>query len=70
MKPSDFRLGSIESRAAARVQFELAEREPEAFIRLRVIHVGHDGKEPLPASRRVPWRGGVTEIIHLAGDGS
>lgn len=67
LKPEHFPLGSPESRPMARAQLERAEREPAQVLRIRVIHVGHDSKEPLPQSQRFPWQGGVTEIIHVAG---
>jgi len=69
VKPADFPLGSAESRAAARVQLERS-KEPKEVIRVRVVHVGDDGKEPLPPSQRHRWTGGVTEIIHVAGSDS
>ena len=69
MKPADYPLGSAESRAAARVQIERS-KEPKEVIRVRVIHVGHDGKEPLPPSQRLPWNGGITEIVHIASSDS
>jgi hypothetical protein len=67
LKPAHFPLGSPESRAMARAQLEPAEREPTQVLRIRVIHVGLDSKEPLPQPQRIPWQGGVTEIIHVAG---
>jgi hypothetical protein len=70
LKPGDFPLGSPESRAMARAQLERAEREPRQVLRIRIIHVGLDSKEPLPQPQTVPWQGGVTEIIHVAGDSS
>ena len=65
-RPEDFPIGSTESRAAARAMMT---REPENVFRLTVVHVGHDGKSPLPASTRSEWNGGVTEILHIAGSG-
>jgi hypothetical protein len=64
MKPSDFALGSIESRAAARVQLK---REATVVLRVSVIHIGYDGVIPLPPLQVVKWKGGSTEIVHLAG---
>lgn len=70
LKPGYFPLGSPESRAMARAQLERAEREPTQVLRIRVIHVGLDSKELLPRPQRLPWQGGVTEIIHVAGSDS
>lgn len=66
-KPGDFPICSPESRAAARAMLERAEREPGTVLRLVIVHIGHDGTEPLPAPRRIKWPGGVTEILHEAG---
>ena len=68
-KPGDFPIGSSESRAAARVQIERS-KQPREVIRVRVIHIGHDGKEPLLPPQKFPWKGGVTEIVHTAGSNS
>lgn len=68
-KPGNFPIGSSESRAAARAQLERL-NQPKEILRVRVIHVGHDGKEPLPPPQRHRWTGGVTEIIHVAGSSS
>jgi hypothetical protein len=65
MKPADFRLGSIESRAAARRQLDWA--ESEIVLRVRIVHIGRDGTTPLPASRRIVWQGGASQIVHVAG---
>jgi hypothetical protein len=67
--PSDFPLGSIESRAMARAQIERTE-QPKALLRVRIIYIGRDGKELLPSPRRIPREGGATEIIHVAGSSS
>jgi hypothetical protein len=66
MKPSDFQLGSLASRAAARAQLERVKQGPEEVISIRVVYIGYDGKEPLPSPQRIPWKGGVTEIVHVA----
>jgi hypothetical protein len=70
LKPGYFPVGSPESRAMARAQLECAEREPRQVLRIRVIHIGLDSKEPLPQSQKFRWQGGVTEIIHVAGSSS
>ena len=46
---------------------ERAEREPGTVLRVVIVHIGHDGTEPLPAPQRIKWVGGVTEIVHKAG---
>lgn len=66
-KPGDFPICSPESRAAARAMLERAEREPGTVLRVVIVHIGHDGTEPLPAPHRIKWVGGVTEIVHKAG---
>lgn len=66
MKPSDFPLGSLASRAAARAEIERSEREPAEVISVRIIHIGHDGKQPLPLPQRRSWERRVTEITHAA----
>jgi hypothetical protein len=68
VKPADFPLGSAESRAAARAQLERAKREPGEVIRVQIVYIGHDKKEPLPPPERIPWKGGVTEMIWVAGE--
>ncbi len=70
LKPGDFPLGSPKSRAVARAQLARAEREPRQVLRVQVIHIGLDNKEPLPQSQTIPWQGGTTEIIHIAGSNS
>ncbi len=70
LKPGYFPLGSVESRVMARAQLECAEREPKQVLRIRVIHVGLDSKEPLPQRQKLSWQGGVTEITHVAGSSS
>ena len=64
-RPEDFPIDSTESRAAARAMIT---REPEKVIRLTIVHIGHDGKEPLPPSSRSEGDGGVTEILHVGSD--
>jgi len=68
--PADFPLGSLESRAAARAKLERSQRDPANRISVRIIHIGHNGKEPLPPSQSISWQGGVTEIIHVSGGDS
>jgi hypothetical protein len=70
LKPGDFPLGSPKSRAVVRAQLERAEREPSELLKVEIVHIGFDDKEPLPQSRTIPWQGGVTEIIHIAGSSS
>jgi hypothetical protein len=65
MKPSDFAVGSVESRVAARAR--LSRAEPEEVLRVRVIHIGYDEETPLPLLRLLKWNGGLTEITHVAG---
>ena len=69
--PSDYLLGSIQSRIAARVMFERmrSDREKNA-IHVRIEHIGHDGKNSLPPPRRIVREDGVTEIVHVAGRSS
>lgn len=70
-KPGNHQLGSIESRTAARAMLERIRTSQEKnVIVVRIEHIGHDAKESLPLPRRIPWIGGATEIIHVAGDGS
>lgn len=70
-KPGNYELGSIESRTAARAMMErIQTARKKNVILVRIEHIGHDGKEPLPLSQRIPWEGGVTEIIHVAGSSS
>jgi hypothetical protein len=65
MKPADFCLGSIESRVAARAQLEWA--KPEIVLRVRIVHIGHDGTTPLPVAQHIVWKGGASQIVHVAG---
>jgi hypothetical protein len=70
-KPGNYQLGSIESRTAARAMLErIQTSQKKNAIVVRIEHIGHDGKDSLPLSRRIPWGGGVTEIIHVSGSGS
>jgi hypothetical protein len=66
-KPGDYRLGSIQSRIAARAILERirVEQEKNAII-VMVEHIGHDGRDPLPPPRRILSPAGVTGIIHVA----
>jgi hypothetical protein len=67
-RPGNYQLGSIESRTAARAMLDrIQTRQKNNVVVVRIEHIGHDGKEPLPLSQRIPWGGGVTEIIHVAG---
>jgi hypothetical protein len=36
-------------------------------ICVSIVHITYDGRESLPAPLRRKWKGGVTEIIHVAG---
>jgi hypothetical protein len=69
-KPSDFPIGSSESRAAARILLNRSEWDPGMVITLRIVCIAYDGKEPLPPPQRILWEGGRTEIIHVGGDGA
>jgi hypothetical protein len=70
-KPSSYVLGSLESRTAAKTMLERRRRDQEKnVILVRIEHIGHDAKEPLPPSQRIPGKSGVTEIIHVAGGSS
>lgn len=64
-RPSDFPVGSPESRAAARA---MAERKIKSFIRVKIIHVGRRGSDGLPPMQRMRSIDCVTEIVHVAGD--
>jgi hypothetical protein len=69
-RPGNYQLGSIESRTAARAMLErIQTSQQKNAIVVRIEHIGHDGTEPLPLPRRIPWKGGATEIIHVAGSG-
>jgi hypothetical protein len=69
-QPGDFPVGSIESRAAARAKLEHIESNPGEVIRVRVVHIGHVGKTPLPPPSRTEWPGGMTVIEHVTGEGT
>jgi len=70
-KPSHYQLGSIESRIAVRTMLERTRTEQrETIILVRIEHIGHDGKNPLPPPQRILGRSGVTEIVHVAGGSS
>jgi hypothetical protein len=64
LRPSDFPVGSPESRAAARA---MAERRIKSFIRIKIVYVGLRGSEALPPPERIESEDSVTEIVHLAG---
>jgi hypothetical protein len=70
-KPGDYQLGSIQSRIAARAILECTrvDQEKNAII-VKVEHIGHDGRDPLPPPRRTVSAGRATEIIHVAGSNS
>lgn len=63
-RPSDFPVGSPESRAAARA---MAERRIKSFIRVKIVYVGLRGSEGLPPPERIESEDSVTEIVHVAG---
>jgi len=46
---------------------ERAQREPGSMLRISIVHIGHNGNEPLPAPQRIKWASGVTVIVHEAG---
>jgi hypothetical protein len=70
-KLGSYALGSLESRTAARTMLERIRTEKEKnVILVRIEHIGHDGKVPLPAVQRILGESGVTEIIHVAGRSS
>jgi hypothetical protein len=63
-RPSDFPVGSPESRAAARA---MAEHKIKSFIRVKIVYVGLQGSEGLPPPERIESEDSVTEIVHVAG---
>ena len=66
-RPGDFPIGSIESRAAARARLEHTKDNPGEVDHVQIVHIGHDGKMPLPLPKRIEWPGGMTKIEHVAG---
>jgi hypothetical protein len=67
-KPGFYALRSLESRTAARMMLERTRiNQQKNIILVKIEHIGHDGREPLPPPRRIQGGGGVTEIVHLAG---
>ncbi len=64
-RPSDFPVGSPRSRAAARA---IVGPKIRATIRLKIIHIGHNGSDGLPPMQRIESDDSVTEIVHVAGD--
>jgi hypothetical protein len=60
LMPGDFQVGSFQSRASARALLDRG-----TVIRVRIVHLGHDGKKPLPPRPRCMWKGGTTEIVHI-----
>lgn len=70
-KPGAYPMGSLESRSAARTILErMRTDQRKTIILVRIEHIGYNGKEPLPPSQRISGKGGVTEIIHVAGANS
>ena len=61
-RPSDFPVGSPQSRAAARA---LAEHRIRSFIRVKIIHVGRRGSEGLPPMQRMQSGDDIVEIEHV-----
>jgi hypothetical protein len=59
---SDFPIGSLESRAAARMMLE-RRRENMLMYRINIVLVGHQDDEPLPEGKR----SGVTEFTYGRG---
>jgi hypothetical protein len=69
-KPGAYPIGSLESRTAVRTILERMRTDQKmTIILVRIEHIGHDGKNPLPPSQRIPGKSGVTEIVHVAGGG-
>jgi hypothetical protein len=64
IRPGEFPLGSVESRAAARV---LAKEVPLDVLRVTIVHIGKRDAEGLPLPAKVNWPGGITEIVHIPG---
>jgi hypothetical protein len=63
IRPGDFPVGSVASRAAARSLLEMR-RQSKEVIRVIFVEVGHPDDEPLPAGWRTEWDGGVTEFSY------
>jgi hypothetical protein len=70
LRPGDFPLGSIESRAAARAKLERIKVNPGDTLHIIVERIGGDGKTPLPPPERIEWEGGVTVIEHVPSRGA
>ncbi len=64
-RPSDFRLGSTESRAAARA---MAERRIKTYIRVKIIHIGERGSDILGVPYRIQSEDCIIEFVHVGGD--
>jgi len=64
-RPSDFPVGSPQSRAAARA---LAESRIKSFIQVKIIHIGRSGSDGLPSMRRIQSSDSVVEIVHIPSD--
>ena len=70
MKLGVFPVDSLDSRPVVHAQLKRAEQDPRQVLRIQIIHVGLNDKEPLLQPQTIPWRGGVTEIVHVAGSSS
>lgn len=64
LRPGDFPVGSLESRAAARSMLRRIQENPGAVLRVRIVHIGCGANMPLRATTRSQWDGGLTEIVH------
>lgn len=64
-RPSDYPMGSPESRAAARA---MAQDRIKTFIRVRIIHIGREGSDGLPSPYRIQSEDCIVELIHVGGD--
>ena len=62
LRPSDFLLGSLRSRAAARASVEHRIR---SFIRLKIIHVGCSGSKKFRPMQRLRSGDDILEIVHV-----
>jgi len=50
------------------MHLQQAEWNPGLIVTVKIVHIGHDGKESLPPPQRILWEGGRTDIIHVGGD--
>jgi len=64
--PADYAIGSLESRASARTLLERNARESRIVFRIKIVHIGHNGRDPLPPTRQVKWPDGIAEFIHVS----